>query len=180
MGMTSTERANCSLSGNINFGSNNVYRSFVITVWKNGVEFLFPVPRGELLVFHTVVGVLEPVETSLIIACLFCCIHENVRRSIHCNDLRITPVHRCSVLMMYSWNYYYDSLDNAWRKRDYESEWVRINKMDNFVRGVVHKTIVLLPTKHEHFRDVCTLVNHDTLFHGMGIYGAEFRGIHRF
>ena len=75
MGMTSTERANCSLSGNNNFGSNNVYQSFVITVWKNGVEFLFPVPRGELLVFHTVVGVLEPVETSLIIACLFCCIH---------------------------------------------------------------------------------------------------------
>ena len=43
---------------------------------KNGAGFLFPVPRGELLVFHTVVGVLEPVETSLIIsACLFCCIH---------------------------------------------------------------------------------------------------------
>ena len=42
------------------------------------------------------------------------------------------------------------------------------------------KQIVLLQTKHEHFRDVCTLVNHDTLFRGMGIYGAEFCGIHRF
>ena len=40
-------------------------------------------------------------------------------------------------------------------------------------------TIVVM--KHEHFRDVCTLPNHDTLFHGMGIsYGAELRGIHRF
>ena len=32
MGMTSTERAKCSLSGNINIGGNNVYQSFVITV----------------------------------------------------------------------------------------------------------------------------------------------------
>ena len=35
------------------------------------------------------------------------------------------------------------------------------------------KQIVLLPTKHEHFRDVCTLVNHDTLFRGMGVYMAR-------
>ena len=42
------------------------------------------------------------------------------------------------------------------------------------------KQNVLLPMKHEHFRNVCTLVNHDTLFRGMGIYGAELHGIHRF